>query len=89
MTLRQRTPVSPHEPPPTGSGPVRDAPSEESILARIRSEFDEMRGFSPTLMQAARLFDLPVDECERVLNDLVREGFLRCAPDTTYRLAAE
>ena len=53
---------------------------------RVRGEFIEMRGFSPTSAQAARLFDLPPDECDRVLMRLVTEGFLRRSPDGRYRL---
>jgi hypothetical protein len=53
---------------------------------RIRGEFVEMRGFSPTSAQAARLFDLSPDECERILARLVGEGFLRRSPDGRYRL---
>jgi DNA-binding IclR family transcriptional regulator len=45
-----------------------------------------MRGFSPTLEQAARLFDLPREECSRVLTSLAREGFIRRTADGRYRL---
>lgn len=58
-----------------------------SIVERVRSEFAEMRGFSPTLAQAARLFDLSSDECDRVLKALVQDGWLRCGDDGRYRLA--
>ena len=58
------------------------------VTTRVRGEFFEMRGFSPTIEQAARLFDLPVDECRRVLNNLEREGFLRRTADGRYRLPA-
>ena len=58
------------------------------VVARVRGEFCEMRGFSPTVEQAARLFDLDKDECVRVLNSLEREGFLRRTPDGRYRLPA-
>jgi hypothetical protein len=54
-------------------------------IDRIRGEFAEMRGFSPTLAQAARLFDLPVEECSRVLGALVQEGSLRQGQDGRYR----
>ena len=56
------------------------------VVSRVRSEFFEMRGFSPTVEQAARLFDLTKDECVRVLSSLEREGFLRRTPDGRYRL---
>jgi hypothetical protein len=55
-------------------------------IDRVRGEFAEMRGFSPTLPQAARLFNLPVDECAEVLMSLVREGSLRRGDDGRYRL---
>jgi hypothetical protein len=53
---------------------------------RVRGEFVEMRGFSPTIQQAARLFDLSLEECGRILTALVNEGFLRCTADGRYRL---
>ena len=56
------------------------------VINRVRGEFVEMRGFSPTVEQAARLFDLSKDECSNVLGSLVSEGFLRCTPDGRYRL---
>lgn len=59
-----------------------------SIVDRVRGEFVEMRGFSPTVEQAARLFDLPRDECGRILGGLVQEGFLRRTSDGRYRLPA-
>ena len=62
----------------------RTIPGEPS-LDRVRGEFAEMRGFSPTLPQAARLFNLPVDECARVLTTLVQEGSLHQDQDGRYR----
>jgi hypothetical protein len=56
------------------------------VTDRIRCEFVEMRGFSPTVDQAARLFQVSRDECVRVLKTLVEEGFLRQTPDGRYRL---
>ena len=56
------------------------------IINRIRGEFVEMRGFSPTIQQAARLFDLSADECGRILSGLVDEGFLKCTAEGRYRL---
>jgi hypothetical protein len=55
------------------------------LVNRVRGEFAEMQGFSPTIEQAARLFALPADECRRVLRTLVQEGFLLCTPDGRYR----
>jgi hypothetical protein len=58
------------------------------VINRVRGEFAEMRGFSPTVAQAARLFALTNDECAGVLRTLVQEGFLLRTPDGRYRLSA-
>ncbi len=58
------------------------------VVNRVRGEFVEMRGFSPTIEQAARLFALTAEECARVLRTLVQEGFLLCTPDGRYRRPA-
>jgi len=54
----------------------------------VRGEFNEMPGFSPTLDQTARLFDLPKDECRRILGLLLDEGFLCCSARGRYRLTS-
>jgi hypothetical protein len=63
----------------------RRAPARR-LIDRVRGEFNEMQGFSPTLDQAARLFSLSGDECRRIFNHLLREGFLGCSADGRYRL---
>jgi hypothetical protein len=63
-------------------------PVDARVVDRVRGEFREMPGFSPTLAQAARLFAIPAEDCARVLTSLVREGFLRCAPDGQYRISS-
>jgi len=60
--------------------------SPADVAMRVRGEFMEMRGFSPTIEQAARLFDLPREECDSVLDTLVDQGFLRRTPDGRYHL---
>ena len=62
------------------------APMRRDVEARVRCEFVEMRGFSPTIQQAARLFQLHPDECGELLTRLVQEGFLRQTPDGRFRL---
>ena len=57
-----------------------------ALAERIRSEFLEMRGFSPTLQQAERLFHLPEEVCRTMLARLVEEGFLRIEHDGRFRL---
>jgi hypothetical protein len=66
----------------------RRAPKIRELIDRVRGEFVEMRGFSPTVEQAARLFDLPREECRQILGGLVQEGFLLCTGDGRYRLPA-
>jgi len=58
-----------------------------SIIERVRAEFAEMRGFSPTLAQAARLFGMTIDDCDHVLRSLIQDGSLRLGDDGRYRLA--
>lgn len=57
------------------SGAVR-ADDDRVLRARIHGEYQEMPGLSLTLPQAARLFNLELAECARVLNALVTEGTL-------------
>lgn len=61
-------------------------PVPSEILSRVRAEFNEMRGFSPTLEQMARLCGLPRDECGKVLATLLAEGFLYRSADGRYRV---
>ena len=68
---------------------TRPAPAGPDAVERIRGEFVEMRGFSPTLPQAARLFHLPQEECARILALLLKEGFIRQMADGRYRLAGD
>jgi hypothetical protein len=67
----------------------KSAPGRADVVDRIRCEFVEMRGFSPTVDQAARLFQVSRDECIRVLKKLVDEGFLRQTADGRYRLPSQ
>lgn len=64
----------------------RTASARSDVTERVRCEFVEMRGFSPTVEQAARLFQLNTDECRDILKRLVDEGFLRYTPDGRFRL---
>ena len=62
-------------------------PADADLVVRVRSEFLEMRGFSPTIEQAGRLFDLAHYECRRILAALVNDGFLHEERDGRYRLS--
>jgi hypothetical protein len=91
MALSSRASTGPRFPPqiPGEAGPrspERPGDLDAALLLRIKAEFKEMRGFSPTLTQAARLFQVPVGECSRVLDALSEQGFLQRAADGTYRL---
>ena len=45
-----------------------------------------MRGLSPTIAQARRLFHLGCDECLEIFKQLLQEGFLVLCADDRYRL---
>lgn len=49
----------------------------DTVVNRIRNEFVEMPGLRLTLEQAMRLWGLDRDECQRVINALVKTAFLR------------
>ena len=49
---------------------------DRHLHARVIGEFREMPGLTLTLAQAARLFSLERDRCERVLKALVQHGVL-------------
>ena len=49
---------------------------QEAILRRVRGEYRELPGLSPTLAQAQRLFGLDRDTCGAVLERLTRARFL-------------
>ncbi len=75
-------------PPPDavlGRADLRRNPEWRRMLVRrVRGEFLDMPGMRLTLVQAQRLFGLRVDICERILNELVRDGFLRRTPGMVY-----
>lgn len=48
----------------------------EALITRIRGEFLEMPGLRLAPAQAARLWAIDRDTCDRVLQSLVHTGFL-------------
>jgi hypothetical protein len=56
--------------------PLFPVSQECDLHLRIRAEFAEMPGLKLTLPQAARLFNLEKERCERVLGRLVEAGAL-------------
>jgi len=51
--------------------PACRTPPLEALAALISAEFNEMPGMRLTFAQARRLWNLPADECRRVLDALV------------------
>jgi hypothetical protein len=56
----------------------------ESLVARIRGEYREMPGLRLTFAHACRLWQVDPPTCEMLLEQLVRETFLRKTLDGTY-----
>jgi len=56
-----------------------------ALLGRIRGEFIEMPGLCVTAREAQRLFGLDAATCEKVLESLLRSGFLWRSGDGTFR----
>lgn len=61
-------------------------PSRSQLVATILGSYREMPGLSLRLEQASRLFGIRARTCKVVLEDLVREGQLRRAPDGQFLL---
>lgn len=51
-------------------------PPPEWLVARVRGEYVEMPGLRVTLAQACRLWQVDMATCEKLLDHLVRDGFL-------------
>ena len=50
--------------------------SFDSLVARVKGEYNEMPGLRLTVSQACRLWHVDVSTCEMLFEQLVREGFL-------------
>ena len=57
---------------------------EESLLERIRGEYDEMPGLSLTPAQAERLWQLDRETCRAALSRLVQRRVLILTPRGRY-----
>jgi hypothetical protein len=66
----------------------RAATPDPPLVERVRGEFNEMPGFSPTLDQMARLFALPKEDCARIVAVLLDEGFLYQSSGGRYQLTS-
>jgi hypothetical protein len=60
--------------------------ADQKLVERVRREFSDMRGLSPTMPQARRMFHLEHDECYEIFAQLLQEGFLDLGADDRYRL---
>lgn len=56
------------------------AMEKDRLVERIRSEFLEMPGLRLTPAQAAKLWGVDDDSCQRVIAALVHSAFLRWTP---------
>jgi hypothetical protein len=56
----------------------------KSTIERLRSEFLEMPGLTLGAAQIRRLCGLELGKCQRALDALVAEGFLRLHSDGRY-----
>jgi hypothetical protein len=72
--------------PPVVPSPARRTPADQKLVERVRREFSDMRGLSPTMAQAARLFHLAHEECFEIFRQLLQEEFLVLGADNRYRL---
>jgi hypothetical protein len=65
---------------------VRDhaADSFDALMARVRGEYGEMPGLRLTVSQACRLWHVDASTCERLFEQLVREGFLYGTEKSAY-----
>ena len=59
----------------------------QTILERVRGEFNEMPGLRLTPEQAARLWALEPRACREVLTKLVASSFLRWSAGSVVRAA--
>jgi hypothetical protein len=58
--------------------------AEDTLITRVRAEYSELPGLRLTLWQAQRLYGITYDEARRILDRLVRTGYLRMTQDGAY-----
>jgi DNA-binding IclR family transcriptional regulator len=56
----------------------------DALMARVRGEYGEMPGLRLTVSQACRLWHVGASTCERLFEQLVREGFLYRTEKSAY-----
>jgi hypothetical protein len=60
----------------------------DAVAERVRSEFEEMPGMRLTMPQASKLFGLERDDCQRIVDRLVKNSYLRWTRDGAVTRAA-
>jgi len=60
----------------TPNGPPANMDTDV-LVTRIKSEFNESPGMCLTLRQGARLWGIAPEDCEKVIDRLIAEQFLR------------
>jgi hypothetical protein len=58
--------------------------SDDVLMIRIRSEYDEMPGLSLTVEQAARFWQIDARTCERLLHRLLLQNVLARTKDGAF-----
>jgi hypothetical protein len=59
----------------------RTTASRDALLEQLRDEFRHTPGLALTPLQAARLFNVEPETCERLIAALADEGAIRVRPD--------
>lgn len=62
----------------------RDVAARDMLLERFRSEMRHAPALALSLSQAARLFNLAPDTCERLIAALAREGLVQVRSDGRF-----
>lgn len=62
----------------------RDVAARDTLLERLRSEMRHAPALALTLPQAARLFNLAPDTCERLMAALAQEGLIQVRSDGRF-----
>lgn len=62
----------------------RDIAARDTLLERFRSEMRHAPAIALTLPQAARLFNLEPDTCERLIAALAQEGYIHVRSDGRF-----
>jgi len=81
-----KTTIDPATTRPEASRAAKPGQAAARLVQRIRGEYLEMPGMILTPPQAARLWALDERKAERLLEELVHEGFLICTAEGAYRL---